>query len=285
MIPHTDVTSLSEAIRMRYPKEGAKQLAEDYGKSYRAIVSAARRLGVRTKDRYERSRQFAISRKVDHFPLDAFRVWSSGMAYCLGYIWADGCLFQTKHGRKALILGCVTEDESILDYFKTATACTKNIIRLKPKYGKPYSRLDITSDSAYNTLHDQHGVLRRKSFQDPAFPDVPPEFLADFLRGYFDGDGSAPRSGRKTSLDFCGSHLFVTGIRDSLVSTISVTPKKVYDMKTRKVSIVTWAAVNDIKKIYDFMYYSDDLFSLARKRNKLYARILLGDGRKRHVKE
>lgn len=117
-----------------------------------------------------------------------FKVWSSDMAYVLGFFAADGSMIKNKRG------GCFIEftstDKILLSQIQTIFKSSHKIsVRksIKTKH-KPLFRIQFGSKEMFNDLQ-KLGFSQNKS-KKMKFPLLPKEFFADFVRGYFDGDGN-----------------------------------------------------------------------------------------------
>lgn len=107
------------------------------------------------------------------------------MAYVLGFIYADGCIYPSARGSYL----CVTSiDESIIlgikRWMESDHTITKTIF---DDNRKPRFALKIGNKAIYDNLL-KLGVYPSKSLII-RMPDVPPFVLRHFLRGCFDGDG------------------------------------------------------------------------------------------------
>lgn len=112
-----------------------------------------------------------------------FKKWSPEMAYVLGFFAADGNMCIHRNGGKFLeFTSC---DRGILVKIKKLLNSSHKIsTRLRDT--KSY-RIQIGSKEMFTDLL-KLGMLPAKSLV-LKFPEVPVEYLRDFIRGYFDGDG------------------------------------------------------------------------------------------------
>ena len=124
------------------------------------------------------------------YNLKAFSGWSSDMAYALGLMFSDGSVGERPSGSWGVQF-CNTDLETVkwlAAYLGGAAVTTSRYSEDSYKEGGLRYSLSVTS----RTLGDQLvglGCEPRKSFKDIPFPQVPDEWLASFLRGFFDGDG------------------------------------------------------------------------------------------------
>jgi len=116
-----------------------------------------------------------------------FKKWSPDMAYVLGFFAADGAMIKNNRGAHFIEFHVV--DREILIKIKNCMNSNHKISYRKPaknNYANSY-RLQFGSKEMFNDLLNL-GLTPNKSLT-MKFPDVPKEFLPDFIRGYFDGDG------------------------------------------------------------------------------------------------
>lgn len=124
-----------------------------------------------------------IYRSINH---NFFKKWTPEMAYVLGFFAADGNMIRNKRG------GCYIEFEiTDLDLLKKIRVLlgsnNKITAREKNKNWKVSYRLQIGSRMIFGDLLEL-GLTPNKS-KTLQLPKVPEKYLADFVRGYFDGDG------------------------------------------------------------------------------------------------
>jgi intein/homing endonuclease len=110
-----------------------------------------------------------------------FDEWSAAMAYVLGFWFADGYMRHDKSYRVSF----TSNDIQILKDIRRVMGSTNPIYKTK------------RDNSSYVVLHSKKlferlivlGGMQRKS-RFIRFPEIPQEYIKDFVRGYFDGDGS-----------------------------------------------------------------------------------------------
>ena len=117
--------------------------------------------------------------------------WNAQLAYYMGLIWSDGCL---------------SKDNSPCGYRISLTMTDETLIEKIRMYISPFRKLYSQSlpgrkvkytaltqnPEVINWMIDK-GLTERKS-KALSVPPVPEEYLPDFIRGYFDGDGSVFKS-------------------------------------------------------------------------------------------
>jgi hypothetical protein len=108
------------------------------------------------------------------------------MAYVLGYWFADGCM-TSKKSKNSYHVIFSSIDKELLEKIKVVLGSNYKLYSNKCKSGVCW-RLSMSSEKMYNDL-SKLGGTERKSLT-AKFPNVPKEFLYDFVRGHLDGDGS-----------------------------------------------------------------------------------------------
>lgn len=118
---------------------------------------------------------------------DFFKTWSAEMAYVVGFFAADG--YMTLNKRGAHFWSIQITDKQLLMSIKKSV-CAEHKISVRKARGNDHElyRLQIGSKEMYDDLK-QLGFYPGKT-KCLAVPVVPPIYLSDFVRGYFDGDGN-----------------------------------------------------------------------------------------------
>lgn len=197
------------------------------------------------------------------------------MAYILGFFTADGNMLKNKRG--ACFIEFTSTDKDLLQKIKKLI-CPNHKISVRNRNGrwKPAYRIQIGSKEIYNDLIII-GLTERKS-KKIKFPLVPQEYLAHFVRGYFDGDGNVTistykrtdRGNRinKTILSgfICGSKQFINNLYRKIKKFAKLSGGTLYyhDKAYRLMF-----SVKDSMALYNFMYedVKNNLF-LSRKKKR-----------------
>lgn len=111
--------------------------------------------------------------------------WTPEFAYAIGLLTADGCL--SKDGRH---IDFTSKDKELVLLFKKCLSLDNKIgtkhSGSNPK--KDYFRVQF-GDVVFYTWLESIGLMTNKS-DKLCEVNVPDSYFADFVRGYFDGDGS-----------------------------------------------------------------------------------------------
>ena len=114
-----------------------------------------------------------------------FKSWSDDVAYLLGFILADGCLYKYKNKSCfTLNLHIHEKDLHILESFKKVFGTDKPIYKINNCVVLVINSTEIAEDLK------SFGIDERKSLTSTWPEYIPEEYLSHFVRGFFDGDGS-----------------------------------------------------------------------------------------------
>jgi hypothetical protein len=152
-------------------------------------------------------------------PCPFFKVWSSTMAYVLGYWFADGNMY-TQKSCGSYVVSIGSKDVEHLAALRQVIGVGK-LTRIT---GSDVFKLVICRKELYEDLL-RLGGTERKSLT-LRWPEVPGAFLSDFARGYVDGDGSLMwhKSGRSTQplVSAVGTREFLTGMSNAVQSATGI---------------------------------------------------------------
>jgi hypothetical protein len=145
---------------------------------------------------------------------DFFKTWSHDMAYILGFWWADGSM--SIKGNNYRFSLC-QKDKYILESILDAMEC-------HPKPIRPYNNCYIFSIASKSIVTDimSLGGTPKKSLLTK-FPPIPTQYLNDFIRGIFDGDGSiffSTHNNGYLSKITCGCKEFISELHNVLKQNI-----------------------------------------------------------------
>ena len=195
-----------------------------------------------------------IKYKVDE---NFFKRWTYENAYILGFIFADGSLENSPYIR-GKYLRITNTDLPIISRIKTALKSCHHI-GIAPATGnrKEKYSLRIGSKEIYKDL-GRIGLRPNKSL-NMQFPEIPRRFMGDFIRGYFDGDGTICFEWEKNKSKNRLKVIFTSGSKDFLLRLSEVLQEpcagysaKVYDSR-RSYQLIyrSRQAVNVLNFMYD----------------------------------
>jgi intein-encoded DNA endonuclease-like protein len=222
-----------------------------------------------------------IQREVNH---DFFKTWTPEMAYVLGYFAADGSMVANARG--AHFIEFTSTDKILLSQVQRVIESTHTLAkRVRNPTHKQQYRIQIGSKAWYSDL-TQLGFVQSKSCV-LRFPVLPKKYRADFIRGYFDGDGCvyskwlqfADRKRKR----FVFQTLFTSGSKRFLVSLHGILSRS----GLRGGSLVAKVrgfelkfSTRDSVALYHFMYHTSRVSVYLPRKRKAFERAMKSLGSK-----
>lgn len=196
------------------------------------------------------------------------KIDTEAKAYILGFIYADGCIINSKTSKYKLSIGISNIDREILEFIVSELESNHTIlVRQQKGNRKDLAQLDVCSKIMYNDLLS-HNLSSNKSLNCIS-PNIDEKLVRHFIRGYFDGDGCVCDRSDKNKIypavSIIGSNNFLKYILDKLPikrKTLSRS-KNLND----NMSYIKFSSKIDVISFYNYMY-DDSNFSLKRKKDK-----------------
>lgn len=197
-----------------------------------------------------------------------FNELTQDVAYWVGYFSAGGnCTTENK-----VRLVTTPENEDLLISFRNfigeETVQIRNFL-YKGKYEQ--CLIDVRSDKLCESL-DLYALRRSKDLIVPQLRLLKDEFVRDFVRGYFDADGSCFYDGQNKQWLFAeitGYLPMITVLRETFIKygVIDETKKITRNGKIYRLRFPKEAA----KKLFRFIYNGKSGYALGRKRKMVEA--------------
>lgn len=210
-----------------------------------------------------RSNNFYKSKKID---TSFFKqINSPEKAYILGFLYADGYVTKNTIGIKLGFKDYV-HLKKIHDILQSEhSLCVYDCI----SFGVPikYAQFAWTNKEMAEDLI-KLGCVRNKSLilKFPNQQQVPEEFLRDFIRGYFDGDGSVYLAKTNIGISFTGTQDMLEHIL-AIFKTLTYTNTHIYKYKDKDIYELKLGGNQMILPIYHYLYDNAALF-LERKKER-----------------
>lgn len=195
-------------------------------------------------------------------------IWSSNLAYAVGLLTADGCL--SSNGRH---INLTSKDIEQIELFIKLLGIKTKISNKRSSSGSWASQTQFGSVVFYKFLLGI-GLTPAKS-KNLREVLVPEEYFFDFLRGYFDGDGTSysyfdplfPKSYRFYIAFTSASPVYIQWLRESLSRKLSI--KGHINRNKNNDYLQLRYSKKEAVKICRSMYYSENVPHLARKYLKI----------------
>lgn len=191
---------------------------------------------------------------------DYFETWSSNMAYLLGFIAADGNV------RKYILsIQVKKRDEYVLDFFiKEIGHVPKKKRKIKKR---TYVGIRFCSKHLVDSL-SKYRIVPRKSSIIRADFEIPKEYIGDYIRGVFDGDGWV--CCRRNSIG-CGIVSANREFLEDLSAKAGVKGKIRERIKEYRSPVYCWEmGKTETLQLRDVMYRNDG-FSFFRKKDRFFS--------------
>lgn len=239
-----------------------KEIAQIFGCSRSAIGNTLKRFGIKTHPVDIVHRWYEVN--DDFFS----KIDTEVKAYWLGFIAADGCIYERSKGNAELLIEVSVKDINHLEQFKKDIGSTHPItITTKNSYQYAMFRFrskKITADLA------KYGIKPRKTLSGLSYPNIDCKFNNSFIRGYFDGDGCAHIHKKgQAELILVGDYGFLESIQDVLENELGIRRKKLLlSQKQLEKYELRIKGNQQVKAIADWMYIGATRY-LQRKKEVL----------------
>ena len=253
-------------------KKSLEDIARLYKVSRIAVYKKLKKFGIaqrsKSEARIEAQKQGKLTQQFFDINENFFSDWSPEMAYVLGLIITDGCI--SGAGTVSLSMN----DKELLEKVKKVMGSARKITpsrHQKRLYCYHFSREKIVKDLKKLCVVPKKSLIVQ-------FPNVPEAYLADFIRGVFDGDGSVFFDKRRPKFPLrskfvSSSKDFIIGLQQSLES-LGMPKRTIYIQKTKN----GWSYMfiydhKDSVKLFNILYKNaQNRLFLERK----YERFLAG---------
>ena len=189
-------------------------------------------------------------------------------AYFLGLIAADGFVGELNN------FAIYSIDESILLDFKRE-------LNYSGELGRGHGNFKNSKEGYYLRFSSKHlveslnklGITTKKSLTFDFIPNIESKYKKDFIRGYFDGDGSVTFGHRTYNNKYTYPRLsiLIMGVEGLLLEIAKVLDLKsfyIQQSKTPEIKILRVNNKEDLIKIYHVFYDDADVY-LERKKDKI----------------
>lgn len=248
-------SEMEELIKLAYSKKySAPQLSKKFGCNRKTIHRALNMNNIKLSNLGQFKKKISCNS-------DFFKNLNSISAYWLGFIAADGTLFQRDH---LVSLTLNKEDAEHLNKFKEAIETNAKIGFITSNNS---AHINLYSKDLFDSLLIL-GVTPNKSLTISKVK-VPEEFMPQFIRGVFNGDGwISGKDSNHIQLAISGNKPFLEQIQRYLIKNLGIKETKIYNLVQSKAYKMQYTGTQ-IFKIFELLYKDSDAFSrLDRKYEK-----------------
>lgn len=191
-----------------------------------------------------------------------FSTENADMAYILGFIAADGSISKNDNRIK---IGLSTRDKNQLELIKSLMNINYPIKDYINSKNYEVSELIWTCQQHKNDLA-KYGIVPNKTYSLIFPKQLNKQYWRDFIRGYFDGDGCI--TGQKPEWKICAYRKEILETINDFFFENGIKKVEISKRKNENLYDIRYASLISLHKIYDLLYYSDDIPYLKRKKEK-----------------
>lgn len=202
------------------------------------------------------------TKSINH---DYFKTQSHNMAYILGILASDGTVRKNINEIK---LTLNENDTELLEKIKNELQFEGNIRHYEDSKGFKNATIAFTSQTIKQDLA-KYNIVPQKTFTFSFPTRLEQKYWIDFIRGYFDGDGSVSTAGKSLRWQICSA---TTDVLEHIVIffelVYKIPPVKIQKQDRKKHPLYSIQySTNATKKIFQILYTPNSLF-LRRKYTK-----------------
>lgn len=191
---------------------------------------------------------------------------SCNKAYFLGFIAGDGYIDVKNH---SLSIAIKPKDRNILELFLKDIGSNhpiKTIIRNGYKENNEFVSLTIVSKKFIKGLKRHLNALN-KTFT-LTMPSIKKSLQKDFIRGLNDADGCFSISNRnEITFSLISTTSMCDSIQDIFIQELGLSKTKHNKTQTNNIVRLRYSGVNNLLKIYKFLYKNKNSICLNRKKD------------------
>lgn len=190
--------------------------------------------------------------------VDFFCRWTPGMAYVLGYWWADGYM-RVKRSTTAHIIEFSSVDQGHLLAIGQTVGGKFDYRKIKAQ--NDCHGIEFCSKEMYHDLLALGGMPNKSNVI--GFPSVPAEHLVHFVRGFVDGDGTLAWNGDRPVLQiYSGSKHLLEKMAEAIEEQTGIPAPNV--VPNRALWYLKWSTIR-AKCLAAWLYVENPGLALDRK--------------------
>lgn len=230
----------------------ARAIARAYGLRFHiSIVDALRRQGVTQRPAPERNRLHAL----DAHTFDV--IDNEAAAYWWGFLYADGCVT-----RRTLAVGLAIKDTGQVEALRDFMKSTSRIVH-QVKLGYCDNHTVSFTDRHLAARLRELGIVTHRPYSERVWNNLPPAMIHHWVRGFFDGDGSARKA---PGIVFCGNPELLSWLRAELSAHAGTNPAlAITKHRTANLSYLYISGLHQAGKITRYMYHDATVYMPRKK--------------------
>lgn len=218
--------------------------------------------GIKIRSRNEQNKYSPQNQRKFEVDDLYFSKQSKNMAYLLGMFAADGCIYEKNNTIK---LTLATIDKPYLEQVRQELKAQSEIKDYETAQGYKNSELRFSSFQIKKDLAD-YNIVPRKTYSFKFPQKLKKEYYRDFIRGYFDGDGSISTAGPSIRWQLCSHEKDILQKIIIFFEEHGVPKVSIQKYSGKELYYIQYSSIST-RKIYNILYY-DNCFCLPRKKEK-----------------
>jgi hypothetical protein len=262
---------IEEEVIKQYSKgNGLIKSGKKFGLSAENVKYILKKNGIKIRN-FSEAAKVSNSNRAYNKNIDFFSEETRDTAWLLGFLAADGALQEKNNTIK---LGLSQKDEEILIKIKEKVAIENPIRYYTTNKGYDIVELEWTCDKHKKDLAKYH-IVPNKTFKLSPPYNLNRKYWIDYIRGYFDGDGSvnlikSKRGQGSLRWQICSMNKdFLQWIVDYLFDEFQIPKVNIQKQtKNRKTPLYyfQYSSVST-RKIYKILYTESEMFLLRKKKH------------------
>lgn len=225
-------------------------------RDFHTAVQLSNQIYDRTSQQYNKNKDF-------------FKKESPDMAWLLGFLASDGNI--SKNGNRIRIELSIV-DREILEKIKKLVEIDNPIYEKETKKGFQFATIEWSCKEHKEDLA-KYGIVSNKTYILEPPVKLNPKYYIDYIRGYFDGDGTINLNKGKNSnslrWSICGaSKPMLQWMVKTLESQYNIPPVNIHKDSSHEQDFYSFVySTKSAKRIYEILYTPNSLY-LKRKKDK-----------------
>lgn len=252
---------VSDMVKEYIAGKSLRQLGFKYGLNPVIVKKKLVEQGIKIRSRIEQNKYNPRNQRLYTINDDYFDNIDHNQAYLLGFIAAVGTISKNSNSIK---IALSSVDRDFLEKIKVELESSAPISDFEDRNGFKHSEFRFSSLKIKQKLAN-FGIIPNKTYESFFPQNIPDEYLIDFIRGYFDGDGSVSTAGASLRFQICAySRKTLENFISFFYEKYSIPKVNIY--KRNNVYYFQYST-NSTKEIFNLLYYKN-CFCLPRKYDK-----------------
>lgn len=198
---------------------------------------------------------------------------NANMAWLMGFLASDGSVSSKNNNIK---IGLSAKDKEILERIREELKLENNhVSSYITNNGFDVVELRWTCAQHKKDLA-RYGIIPNKTFNLKPPYELDSQYYLDFIRGYFDGDGSVSQKQNVLCFAICSATKEILEFIIEVLAVYNVPKVKIYeDRRGKNVNYYFNYSTNATKQIYNLLYQTNSNLYLKRKKDKFEKLIAL----------